>query len=312
MVQEAAFAFFESQISHIERRAYFRQYQEIQYRDLLPIDTSPPEWVDSITHYSADFTGDAEWFNAMADRVPFVEVSREQHIVPVELGVTGYQYTVAELQRAMMVSGTDLRGERVMAARRSVEEFNENVAFHGSTELGWDGFLNHSRVNSQMAANNAAGDSREWANKTALEIVEDINGILNRIVVDTRKRELADHLLLPVSAHTELANKVLPNTGMNVLEYIRQNNIFTQMTRRELVIQSVLGLEDAGAGDTGRAIAYRKDPEALKLYMPMPHRFLPVFIKPPGLVFQVAGLFSLGGLEIRLPRSMQYLDGITA
>jgi len=41
----------------------------------------------------------------------------------------------------------------------------------------------------------------------------------------------------------------------------------------------------------------------------MPHRFLPVFQGGP-LHWVVPGVFRLGGLDIRRPKEVRYIDGI--
>lgn len=56
-------------------------------------------------------------------------------------------------------------------------------------------------------------------------------------------------------------------------------------------------------------IAYRKDPQVLKAHIPMPHRFLPVYQDGP-LHWVVPGVFRLGGLDIRRPKEVRYIDGI--
>jgi hypothetical protein len=61
----------------------------------------------------------------------------------------------------------------------------------------------------------------------------------------------------------------------------------------------------------GRMIVYKRDPQVLKMHIPMPHRFLPPWQTAP-LVFTVPGIFRLGGLEIRRPSAVRYVDGISA
>jgi hypothetical protein len=56
-------------------------------------------------------------------------------------------------------------------------------------------------------------------------------------------------------------------------------------------------------------IAYRRDPQVLKMHIPMTHRFLNVWQTGP-LVFDVPGIFRLAGLEIRRPGAVRYVDGI--
>lgn len=96
---------------------------------------------------------------------------------------------------------------------------------------------------------------------------------------------------------------------MTLLQFLRANNTYTAMTGQQLTIRGVRGLETAGAGVTARMVAYRRDPQVLKLHIPMPHRFLPVYQAGP-LRWTVPGVFRLGGLDIRRPAEVVYRDGI--
>jgi len=81
------------------------------------------------------------------------------------------------------------------------------------------------------------------------------------------------------------------------------------MTGRNLTLRAVRGLETAGTGATEQMVAYRRDPQVLKLHIPMPHRFLPVYQNGP-LRWVVPGVFRLGGLDIRRPMEVRYVYGI--
>jgi hypothetical protein len=61
---------------------------------------------------------------------------------------------------------------------------------------------------------------------------------------------------------------------------------------------------------TTRAVAWMKDPEVLKLHMPMPLRFLPV--QPRNIEYYVPGMFRMAGLDIRRPPAVRYLDGVAS
>ena len=54
--------FLLSQVSHIDHTAYEIKYPDIQYQNLVPIDTSASEWAANIVHFSSDKTGQAEIF----------------------------------------------------------------------------------------------------------------------------------------------------------------------------------------------------------------------------------------------------------
>ena len=75
------------------------------------------------------------------------------------------------------------------------------------------------------------------------------------------------------------------------------------------MIRATRGLETAGSGNTQRMIAYHRNPRVLKLHIPMPHRFLPIY-QDSRLHFQVPGVFRLGGLDVRRPKEIRYGDGI--
>jgi hypothetical protein len=121
--------------------------------------------------------------------------------------------------------------------------------------------------------------------------------------------EIADTVLLPVAAMNIAATKRIPNTTASVMDFLRTNNVYTQTTGRPLTIRTLRGLETAGQNGSGRMIAYRRDPQVLKMHIPMTHRFLNVWQTGP-LVFDVPGIFRLAGLEIRRPGAVRYMDGI--
>jgi hypothetical protein len=87
------------------------------------------------------------------------------------------------------------------------------------------------------------------------------------------------------------------------------NNIYTVQTNRPLTIQAVRGLDTAGASGNGRMIAYKRDPECLKVHIPMRYRFFPVWQTGP-FVFDIPGAFRIAGLEWRLPGTARYVDGV--
>ena len=320
MAQQDALGFLESQIAFIERDVYRVKYPDIQYPMLVPVDTRAPEWARSITHYSMDGVGQASWFAANSQDMPFADVTRDQHNVGVEMAAIGYRYTIEELSQAMMVPGVNLTSERAEQARRSCEEYIDNIVTRGDTTKGWDGLINRATATSAANATtgqvvlvsaSGSGAARYWSAKSPDEIIRDINDLLSGVYVDSRQVEMADTLLLPVAAFTDLASRRLSDVATTVMRFIEESNIYTAVTGMPLMIRTMRGLEDAGAGNVGRAIAYKRDPSVLRLHMPMPHRFLQPMQKGP-LMYEVPGIFRLGGLEIRRPGAIRYMDGITA
>jgi hypothetical protein len=269
---QQALGFLVSQTSYIEPQVVEIQYPEIQYANLIPVDTSANEWARSVTYYSMDKTGKANWFHHLAKDIHIADVEREQHEVGIEMADIGYRYTLQELGTAMMVPGTNLTVERASAARRAYEEFLDNLALRGMSDKNYKGIIDFPGITIVQAPNGAgAATSSDWDTKTADEILADINTLISGMWSNSLQIELADTLLLPVDAMTTLVSKRVADTNMTVLDFLAAKNLYSFQTGRPLLIRAVRGLETAAADGSGRMVAYRRDPQVLKLHLPMPH-----------------------------------------
>ena len=126
---------------------------------------------------------------------------------------------------------------------------------------------------------------------------------------------MADTILLPIAARNLIATKQFSDGGTDtsVLQWLMRNNVYTAETGNALTIMTLRGLENAATGSNttgqGRMIAYERNPRVLKLHMPMPLRFWPP--QQWLLSYVVPAAFRLAGLEIRLPKAIRYVDGVT-
>jgi hypothetical protein len=308
---QQALGFLVSQTAYIEPDVYRVQYPDIMYTRLVPVDSSASEWAKSVTFYSVDKVGNANWFDGYATDMPLADINRNAYEQSIEMAGIGYRYTMEELGQAMMTN-INLSSERAAAARRAYEEFVDRMARIGDPRKGVTGLFNNPNVTRVTAIANGAGgpgNSPLWVNKTADQIITDVQNALVQVYSGSMTVEMADTILLPIAQLNLLAQIRVPNTYGNALEYLAKYNIYTQTTQAPLTILGSLNLDTAGAGGTSRMIAYRRDPQIVKLHIPMPHRFLPVWQTGP-LTFDVPGIFRMGATEIRRPGAFVYLDGI--
>lgn len=308
---QQALSFLVQQAAHIEPQVYEIQYPDIQYPNLVPIDMSANEWSKTVTFFSSDKVGKAEWFHHEANDVPRADTLREKFEHAIDMAAIGYGYTLEELGQAMLVPNTNLTIDRAAAARRAYEEFVDNLVLNGDADKNMDGLLDYTGITSSIATADGTGNVSEWSAKTGDQILRDVNDVITGAYTDSLTVEICDTVLLPVSAFTLIATKRMPDIDKTVLRFLREDNTYTAITGRPLNIRAVRGLEDAGDSSTGRLVAYRNDMNVLKLHLPMPHRFLPVWQTGP-IRFDVPGIFRTGGLEIRRPGAVRYLDGIVA
>jgi hypothetical protein len=306
---QRALSFLTTQANRIEPTVYAVRYPDVQYAQLIPVDTTGPEWINGVTYFSSDHVGRAAWFHAKADDVPHAEVLREKFETTVSLAAIGYDYDLEELGRAMQL-GQDLRPDKANAARRASEEFIDRVAFTGDTAKNYSGVANNPNVTAGSAAATGTGSATTWASKTADNVLADVNAAISGIFTGTLGSEMADTLLLPQQQLIDIGTRRIDTVNQTTIRrWIEENNAYTMQTGQPLTIRGVWNLATAGSGGVPRMVAYRRAPEVLVLYMPMPFQFLPAYQRGP-MRFEVPGIMRLSGVEVRRPRAMRYVDGI--
>lgn len=311
---QQAFEFMVAQGTHFEAQTYKKQYPEIQYPRLIPLDFSADEWAPSITYFSVDQVGAADWFSHLATDMNLADVNRQKFEAPIYMAGIGYRYSLEEIMRAQRLN-IQLTSDRSDAARRASEIFIDRRAFVGDTPKGWTGLLNNASATRVDATADGTSSSRLWSAKTADQIVRDINAALTGIFTGSNTVETADTVLLPQEAYAALATQRVDTTTIMAWDLLMKNNIYTMRTGLPLTVLGVLGLETAadtgGTSGTGRMVVYKRDPDVLKMHIPMRFRFLTAWQTSP-LGFDVPGIFRIGQLEIRRPKAVRYVDGITA
>lgn len=314
-VNDAHLGFALSQAAYIEREVYKIRYDDIQYHDLVPVDTRAHDWARTITHFSQDSRGKMKPVSGKTTDFPLVELDHNDHNVTVEMFGIGYGWDIQEMGQAGMV-GLDLAQDKAMTARRLSEEHMDEIVLYGSSTYGWDSLLKSNLATRGDVAQGATGsnavEKRKWINKTAEEIILDINTLIQGVYTDTNTVDLCNTLLVPPNIWAALASKVLDGTSETVTSFIKRSNVYTMKTGRSLLIREVNGLESAGGAghDTGgRMVAYKRDREVLRLHLPMAFQFMPM--QQQLMAFMVPGILRTAGLEIRLSKLIRYGDGIS-
>lgn len=301
-------SFLIGQLTYIEPTVYAMQYPDVQYQDLVPIDNAADEWTKTVTYFSSDMVGRAEWFHAYGKDIPYADVERTKFETNVLMAGIGYEYNLEEINQARRL-GIPLTNDKASAAKRAAEEFVDKIALRGDPATNFEGLINHSAPAAALVPNDGTAGSREFDDKTSTQVIRDLNTPLAAIWTSSNTIETADTVLLPLDTWMYLATTPLnADHEMTILQWFMANNAYTAQTGQPLRMRAVRGLETAGAGGTRRMIHYRRDPGVLKMHIPMPHRFLsPQQII---LIFKVPGIMRLGGLDIRRPGAVRYSDGI--
>lgn len=313
--QQAALSFVVNQAYTVNTTAYATQYPDLDFGRLVYVDSSAPEFTPGIITFLSGSVGKANWYTSGAKDVAKADVTRDKNEVKVHMAAIGYGYDTEEVGQAQLM-GMNLTGDKAIAARRAYTEFMWNVTLMGDTDKGLAGLATASGVTAAAVAANGTGTpNTQWfapdgtQTKTAAQIVADINGGLTGVYTGSRTVEMADTVLLPYSTIAQLASTPLTATNSEtILSFILRTNIYTMMTGRPLTIRGELGLETLGQGGSKLMVIYANRQDVVKLHLPMPHRFFPVWQDGP-FNFEVPGAFRTGGVEVMRPGAFRYLYG---
>jgi hypothetical protein len=106
-----------SQLAYTEAETYAREYQDTQFKDLIPVTSEAGPDADTVRYQIYDKVGQGKRINGAAKDIPYSDVAAAQVEIGVVSGGMGYRYSQLELlQAARMIR--PLPSERMVAARR--------------------------------------------------------------------------------------------------------------------------------------------------------------------------------------------------
>lgn len=295
-------AFFDEQLALVKTRTYDVQHKALKALSLLPVSTEQDPGATHIVWRSFDQVGMAKIIADYANDFPRADVGGKENSSPIkDLGMS-YGYSIKEIRRAQK-AGVALDTKRAEAARRAIDELQDKIAWMGNAKAGLPGFFNASGITEYVAANNAAGSSKKWADKTADEIVADFAGLITAAPESTNGIESPDTVILPLSLYNKLQNTPYgSNRDKTIMGFIREN--YPQITR----IDWVADLATAGDSGKTRVMAYSRDP--LKVEVQIPQRFEQLPPQLTGMVYDIICNQSTGGTIVYYPASVVFCDGL--
>lgn len=294
--------FFDEQLALVKSRTYDVQHKALKALTLLPVSVDQDPGATHIIWRSYDKVGMAKIIADYANDFPRADISGVEHSSPIkDLGMS-YGYSIKEIRRAQK-AGVSLDMKRAEAARRGIDEKQDKIAWFGDAKSKLPGFFNAEGITEYVAAMNAGGTSRAWADKTADEIVADFAGLITAAPESTNGIEQPDTVILPLSLYNKLQNTPYgSNRDKTIMGFIREN--YPQITR----IDWVVDLATAGAGGGSRVMAYARDP--MKVEVQIPQRFEQLPPQQTGMVYDIICNQSTGGTLVYYPMSVVFCDGL--
>jgi len=294
--------FFERELQKVKSRTYDIKYPELKARGLIPTDFSAGPGAESIKYEQYSQVGMAKLIANYADDLPRADVGAKEFISPVKSEGASYGWNVQEIRSARM-AGKSLTSRKASAARRAQLSLENNIAFFGDAECGLPGLLTNPNINSVTIPNDGSGSTTDWANKTADQIIRDINLMFRTVHAVSKGVEIADTLLLPLTQFNLIFDTPRSTqSDMSVGKWVLENSPHLK------AIDWLNELEGTGAGNTDQILVYKRDPEKLTLEIPQDFEQFPV--QERNLEMVVPTHARIGGVLIYYPLSLALGTGI--
>lgn len=264
-----ATVFFARELDYIKAKTYDKVYPEFSAVNHFPITHEIPEGAESMTFYSYDKTGMAAIINNYATDLPRADAKGTPTTVYVKSVGDSYGYSVQEM-RASRMAGKSLDTRKADAARYVADRTVNTIAFAGDKENGLVGVLstdNNVPLYTLSEASSKSG-STAWKDKTAAEILGDINGMFAYMSEITNDVERADTLMLPPSVYIDISTRQIPNTGFTIKKFVLDNAPYL----KEIVSAPELAEKatDTNPYKKNVAFLYTNDKDKFSLEIPMP------------------------------------------
>ncbi|MGS1116015.1 DUF2184 domain-containing protein [Castellaniella sp. UC4442_H9] len=296
-------AFYISQLAAVEPRLYETKYPNINFQELVPVNTGIPEWVDTVPYISYDAVTLGKFIGANADDLPNVAIKAKKDTVPVGYAGNSFEYSLDELRKSQKLNmPIDLT--LAMAARRGAEEHMQRVAYFGDASRKMYGLFNHPNVTVD------ATSTLDWTNAgtTGKMILDSVNGMIGDVWNQSTGVHVPNTLVLAAKRWTYLATTMATQYAPDktLLEILQSQNLFTRMTGQQMKILPRFQLDGAGTSGKDRILIYENNPDNLVMYVPMFWR--PTAPQPRDLKIKVPAEYKCSGTEFRYPMSAGYFD----
>lgn len=295
-------AFFVRELEHIIPDPFDTKHAPLKALDFVPVDESAHPGDQTVTYQTFDQVGVAALIQSYSDGLPRADVKGTEHTHNIKTLGTSFAYNVDEV-RASMRAGRSLDDLKARAAARALAAQIDKIAAVGDEAAGLVGLLTLPNSLDYSAKLTKEGGKTTWADKSATQILADLNGIASYIYETTNEVEVPDTILLPPAQFARISAMPLNSTSdTTVLEFFLRTNQFIKS------VDQWHRLKGLGGSGKDRMFCYRRDKNAVRLILPVD--FEMEAPQARGLEFIVPVTARCGGVISPYPLSTAFADGI--
>ena len=308
---EDASVFFARELDYIKSKTYDKVYPQFTALTLFPHTSEIDPGAETATYYAYDKTGMAAIISNYATDLPRADVHGEPTTVVIKSVGASYGYSVQEM-RASRMAGKSLDVRKADAARYAIERTMNRIAWAGDAKNKLVGVLSPSNDIPIYVIPAGASGSTKFVDKTADEILADINGMVGYVSDLTMDVEKPDSIVFPTDVFLDLTSRRIPDTETTILKFLRENSAYIKnfSSAAELNAKNTETNPYAAAVDgQGVCLLYTKDADKLCIEDPM--AFLQYPAQEKGLEIVVNCEARTAGAMIYFPLSAVIAPGVS-
>lgn len=277
---EDASVFFARELDFVKAQSYDVEYPELTALTLFPTSSEADEGAETITYYTYDKTGVAKIIDNYSTDLPRADVDGTPSYAKIKSLGASYGYSAQEM-RASRLAGKSLDSRKAESARYAIDSATNKIAWAGDEKSGLMGVLSAGQnIPLFTIGAGAVSGKTSWLEKTADEILEDINGMAKQVSKTTKNVERPDTLVVPADVFMHISTKRIEDTNVTVKTFLLDNSPYIKeiVSAAELDADSVDTNPYAAEGAEGQGVAFlfTKDKRKLSLENPMPYNQYPV------------------------------------
>jgi hypothetical protein len=303
------------QTTHLIRAKVITQkFYEVPPADFVPIEVGEGAWMEDIQTNLVYQTGGVfeRGIQSIADPTDIAQVSVGLAPVPAKIvsWAMGYTYSNMELEKALAADNWDVVSAKTAAVKKLWDLGIQKVAFLGllSDPTNVPGLLSNSAVNA-----NTAIITQAISTMTVAQLQTLISLLLADYFTNSNNTVLPDTFIMPMSDYLGMGvpySGTFPVTSM--LQYFIQ--MFREITQNpNFKVMGVLYANQASntgywrTGGTNRYVLYRKDPEVIRMVLPV-DLILNAPATPNNFNWEGVGVGQFTGAVAYRPAEIRYYD----
>ena len=259
-------------------------------------------------------SGGISWAGKESTTLPRINVDIEKKVNPLTLWTETVSYTITELLSAQQL-GRPIDTQMLAGLNLKHQMDTDQMVYVGDPTISATGLINAAQVVNTGNVAAGAATSLPWITKTPDEITADFNELLVSVWAATGYKAPPKNVLIAPNPFGYIATTKVSEAGnVSILDYVKQNNVFTAQKNIELEIYPVKWLDKANLNGPGGAAATYDRMAAYTRYEPyVRYPMVPLQAMQPqyqGIWINVPYYGRLGRVETVYPETIGYRDGI--